>query len=131
MEIFYPNSNRIGRFRILYTVLEEDRQMCGALFALCRSSEEHPYAAMLCVEPHESGRGVEYTAACPLFDELKEGEEIPEYRIEFAYDRPFENPEWEARRKESGKFRFAAFRNIIVRVPPATVGVRPQTGMLH
>jgi hypothetical protein len=131
MEIAYPNSNRIGRFRLLYETLRADAAMCGALFALCSPSLEHPSSAILAVEDHESGRGKEYIAASPLFDELLDGEEIPEYRIEFAYDRPFDNPEWETRRIESGKFRFAAFRQIVVRVPPLAIGARPQTGRLH
>jgi len=122
MEIAYPNSSRIGRFNVTYETLRADAPMCGALFALC---------VTLGVEEHESGRGKTYTAACPLFQELMEGEEIPEYRIEFVHDRPFENPEWEARRTNSGKFGFAAFRKIIVRVPPLQVGARPLQSTVH
>lgn len=131
MEVVYPNSNRIGQFRILYETLRDDASMCGALFVLCSPSPAHPYAAILGVERCETGRGMVYIAASPLFDELKEGEEIPEYRLEFAYDRPFENSEWEVRRVESGKFRFAAFRKVIVRVPPLQMGVAPQGAQLH
>jgi hypothetical protein len=122
MQIHYPNSNRIGRFRVLYETLRDDGPMCGALFALC---------VVLDVQECETGRGKVYTAASPLFEGLKEDEEIPEYRIECSYDRPFENPEWEAKRVDSGKFRFAAFRKIVVRVPPAQMGARPNQTSLH
>jgi hypothetical protein len=122
MQIVYPNSSRIGRFRVLYETLRADAPMCGALFALC---------VVLGVEECESGGGKVYLAASPLFEELKENEEVPEYRIEYAHDGPFENPEWEARRVESGKFRFAAFRKIIVRVPPLQVGARPLQSTVH
>lgn len=125
MEVAYPNSNRIGRFKITYEALRADAHMCGALFALC---------VVLGVEDHESGRGKDYIAASPLFEELKDNEEIPKYRIEFAHDQPFANPEWEQRRVESGKFRFAAFRKIIVRVPPLQIGQsgqRPNATTLH
>lgn len=122
MEVAYPNSSRIGSFKVLYETLRDDGPMCGALFALC---------VILGVEEHESGRGKEYIAASPLFEELKEGEEIPEYRIEFAYDQPFANPEWEARRVNSGKFGFAAFRKIIVRVPPLQMTLHPRDAALH
>ena len=131
MQIVYPNSPRIGQFRVLYETLRADASMCGALFALCSPSAEHPYAAILNVEECETGRGKVYTAASPLFEELKENEEIPEYRLEFAHDQPFANPEWEARCVQSGKFGFAAFRKIIVRVPPAQIGTRPNQTVLH
>ena len=122
MEIAYPNSPRIGQFRVLYQTLRDDGPMFAALLALC---------IVIRVDECESGRGKVWVCASPLFDELKEAEEIPEYRLEFSYDRPFENPEWEARRVESGKFRFAAFRKIIVRVPPLQMGVAPHGAQLH
>ena len=131
MEIAYSDSNRIGQFRVLFETLIEHAAKIGALMALCAPSKDHPTAAILHVENCESGRGKIYTAASPLFDELKEGEEIPEYRIEIIYDQPFENPEWEARRMNSGKFGIAAFRKIIVRVPPAQIGARPQQTTVH
>jgi hypothetical protein len=122
MEIVHPGSNCIGSFNILDATLRDDAPMCAALFALC---------TLLAVEDHESGRGKTYIAASALFEPLAEGEEIPEYRIEFAYDRPFEIPELEARRVASGKFGFAAFRKIIVRVPTAQSGAHPQQTLIH
>jgi hypothetical protein len=122
MEIVHPDSNRVGSFNILNEVLRDDAPMCAALFALC---------TLLASEDHESGRGKTYIAASALFEPLAEGEEIPEYRIEFAYDQPFANPEWEARRVASGKFGFAAFRKIIVRVPTAQSGAHPQQMRVH
>lgn len=123
-EIVFPDSNRIGKFSIPFETLREggERPMLQALFGLC---------IILKTEAHESGRGTTYIAASELFQPLGEGEEIPEYRIEFAFDRPFENSEREAARMESGKFGFCAVRQFILRVPPASVGVSPKAGALH
>jgi len=122
MELYYPDSNRLGKFNITYETLLNDRPMCAALFAL---------GVVIYTERHESGRGIIYYAASEAFDELTDKEEIPEYRIEFVYDRPFENPEWEARRVASGKFGFAFFRNTIVRVPALELGVKAARPSLH
>jgi hypothetical protein len=122
MKIVHPGSNRVGSFNILNEVLRDDAPMCAALFALC---------TLLASEDHESGRGKTYIAASALFEPLAEGEEIPEYRIEFARDCPLPNPEWEAKRVNSGAFGFAAFRKIIVRAPPAQLAARPHQTRLH
>lgn len=115
-EIHYPNSNRVGKFRILFEMLREGRELCGALFALC---------VMLSVEDHESGRGLHYIAAAPLFEPLAEGEEIPEYRIEAAPPGArFETVEHEAAAVGApGAWRFVAIRQLVVRVPPLAVGI--------
>lgn len=118
MQIAYSLSNRIGSFNISHEWLNSgaDRPLLHALFGLC---------VVLHVEPNASGRGLTYIAASELFQELAEGEEIPEYRIEFACDMPFENPEREAQRLNSGAFGFVAIRQNIVRVPPAQLVFRP------
>jgi len=131
MQVAYPNSNRVGKILISFETLRDDAVLCGALFALLSPSAEHPNSAILGVEDHESGRGKAYIAASDLFQELADGEEIPEYRIECVHDQPFANPEWEAKRIDSGKFGFAAFRKIIVRAPPASIGARPREISLH
>jgi hypothetical protein len=112
MELVHPDSNRIGRFNLMYETMADDRELTGALLALC---------VVLHVDDHESGRGKTYYAASPLFQPLAEGEEIPEYRIESVFDGRFADPEREAGRVDSGRFGFAAVRKIIIRVP--TVGV--------
>jgi len=115
-EISYPDSNRVGKFKILHEVLTsgDERAMLHALFGLC---------VILDTVDHESGRGKEYIAASELFQPLAEGEEIPDYRIEFATQgRAFTNPEHEVGALVAqGGFRFKAIRQIIVRVPPATL----------
>lgn len=93
MEIVYSGSNRIGRFQIVFEVLD-DRALCEALFSKC---------VVLASEPHESGRGRGFIAASELFQELGEGEEIPEYRIEVDH--------------LDGKFTFRAIRQTIIRAP--------------
>ena len=108
-KIHHSDDNRIGSFLVSYETIANDRVMLGALLALC---------VVLDVENHESGRGTRYIGASELFQPLAEGDEVPEYRIEFAFDQPFANAEWERRRVNSGRFGFAAFRKIIVRVPP-------------
>ena len=112
-EVIYPGSNRIGKFNLQHELLRDgaERPMLQALFGLC---------VVLGTEAHESGRGLTYIAASDIFQPLAEGEEIPEYRIEFAAGVPFPNPEHEARRLNSGAFGFVAVRQIIVRVPAAT-----------
>jgi hypothetical protein len=110
-EISFPDSNRVGKFNVLHEVLRSERGMIGALLGLCTLIESGP---------HESGRGIEFIAAGPLFQELAEGEEIPEYRIEMSVE-PFENPEREAARTNSGRFGFVAIRKTVVRVPAASM----------
>lgn len=124
----YASSNRVGMFRILHELLQDGRErpLLQALFGLC---------VVLHTEPCESGRGVYYIAASDLFEELREGEEIPEYRIEMAWpDQALKNPAHEltCTRSADGRFRFKAIRKIIVRVPPASLVVRaPAPGSVH
>ena len=118
-ELSYPDSNRIGKFNINFEQLRNgaERPMLQALFGLC---------IVLEVENHESGRGKTYYAASELFQPLAEGEEIPEYRVEFAAPGvPFPNPEHQARRIDSRAFGFVAVRQNIVRVPPAQMSYQP------
>jgi hypothetical protein len=125
-EIAYPDSNRIGRFNIMNEVLFDGRErpILQALFGLC---------VILGSEDHESGRGKTYFAASELFQPLAEGEEIPEYRIECAWpDQVFKNPEHEETCLRRDGFRFKAIRKIIVRVPPAQLGLQGRVpGRLH
>jgi hypothetical protein len=112
-EIAYSASNRIGKFRVLHEILNDGREqpLLKALFGL---------GVVLHVEPCESGRGMTYIAASELFEPIVDGQEIPEYRIEFAWEgRAFTNPEHEKDCTTSGAFRFKAVRQVIVRVPPA------------
>ena len=54
------------------------------------------------------------------------GEVAPQVLAQAANgDQPFANPEWQQRRVESGRFGFAFFRKIVVRVPPISVGIGP------
>ena len=122
MEIAFSGSNRLGRLLILHEKLRTDRPWISALFGIC---------TLLHSEEHESGRGMAFIVACDAFDEIPEGGEIPDYRIEAVYDQAFENPEWQARRVDSGRFGFAFFRKIVVRVPPASVGMQPRGASLH
>ena len=112
-EIVYPDSNRIGKFNLQHELLRDGsaRPMLQALFGLC---------IVLEVEEHESERGKTYVAASDLFQPLAENEEVPEYRIEFACNQPFTDPEHEGRRLNSGAFGFVAVRQIILRVPTAS-----------
>ena len=112
-EIVYPDSNRIGKFNVTHEILRDGsaRPMLQALFGLC---------VVLDAEEHESGRGKTYITASDLFQPLAESEEVPEYRIEFACNQAFPNPEHEARRLNSGAFGFIAVRQTILRVPAAT-----------
>jgi hypothetical protein len=115
-EISYPDSNRIGKFLILHESLrsDADRPMLRALFGIC--------VPVLDVSEHESGRGRAYIAASELFQPLAEGEEIPEYRIDFALNRPFADAGHEARRvAAAGGFAFVAVRSIVVRAPTASL----------
>lgn len=113
IELSYPDTNRLGKLLILDRALRDDAAMVGALFGLVKVIKEGR---------HESGRGKEFYVACPadvpLFEPLREGEEIPEYRVEFVYDRKFERDDLEARRVNNGRFGFVAIRNFIIRVPP-------------
>lgn len=113
-EVVYPDSNRIGKFKIPHETLRDgsQRPMLQALFGLCVVLEAYE---------HESGRGKEYIAASEMFQALNEGEEIPEYRIECAANMAFENPEYQAKRLDSGVFGFVAIRNVILRVPPVSL----------
>jgi hypothetical protein len=101
-------SNRVGKFNLLDAVIAEQPELVQALLATCK---------VLVDEPHESGRGRFILAASPLFQELVEGEEIPQYRIEAVRDGCFEDAEKEARRVNSGLYGFIAVRQIIVRAP--------------
>lgn len=112
--ICYPDSNRIGRFNILYERAEQEGYMLSALFALCQ---------ILKYEPHESGRGVTFYAASQLFQPLLEGEEIPEYRIESVYDGNFDSPERERDRINLGRFGFVAIRQFLIRVPAVSTHI--------
>jgi hypothetical protein len=113
MEIF-SSSDRVGKFKILHKSLGDpaDQPLLQALMGLC---------IVLHVEEHESGRGKQYYASSVLFQPLLEGEEIPEYRIDFAFDSAFPNPEHEAKRINNGAFGFVAIRQHIVRVPAAAL----------
>lgn len=118
-QIAYPHSPRIGKFHIPHETLNDvvQRPLLQALFGLC---------VVLEAGDHDSGRGKTYIAASELFDALEEGDEVPEYRIEFAYGMPFESADYEARRLNGGGCGFVAIRKIIVRVPPIQVSLRPQ-----
>lgn len=118
-QIAYADSPRIGKFHIPHETLNDgaQRPLLQALFGLC---------VVLEAGDHESGRGKTYIAASELFEALSEGDEVPEYRIEFAFDMPFEALDHEARRLNNGRFGFVAIRKIIVRVPPVSVSLRPQ-----
>lgn len=122
VEICYPDSPRIGKFSILREILQDGRNApwLKVLFGLCVILESGP---------DESGRGTEYIAASDLFQALKEGEEIPRYRIELARNMAFENPELEARRLGNAAFGFAAVRQNIVRVP--AVSMRTTAHAVH
>ena len=119
-QIAYSASPRVGKFHIPYETLQDGgaRPMLQALFGLC---------IILDVDDHESGRGKSYIAASEIFQVLTEGDPVPEYRIDFAFDCPFPNPEHEARRLNSGRFGFVATRQIIVRVPAASALTLGQT----
>ncbi len=122
MEIHYPDSDRLGCLLILHETLRDDGAMIGALLAMCK---------VILDEEHESGRGRRFTLAGPMFQPLNEGEEIPEYRVEFVHDQPFANPDWQARRVDSGRFGFAFFRKTILRVPPLQLGAHVNAARLH
>ena len=121
MQIAYPDSPRVGKFQIAYEFLRNgaERPMLQALFGLC---------VILEVEPHESGRGKLFYAASDLFQALHDGEEIPEYRIEYAWpDRAFTNPADERDCiKTEGGFRFKAIRQFVIRAPSASFAAIPQ-----
>lgn len=125
MEILYKDSNRVGFVLIPHETLKHEGEMFGAFLSL---------VTVLHVEEHESGRGKQYYVACPvdvpLFEQLGEGEEIPEYRLEFSIE-PFKNEEYEAKRINSGKFGFVAIRRLIVRVPSASLGTKMGAAKLH
>jgi hypothetical protein len=113
-EIHYPDSNHIGKFSVLHEALSDGRNApwLKALFGLC---------VVLDTQEDESGRGKQYICASELFEPLRDGEEIPKYRIEMAPLCRFADEFLESRRKDSGQFSFAAVRNTIVRVPAVQV----------
>ena len=120
----YP---KVGKFNVLYEHIESpaDRPWLNALFSLMLGPP-------LFVEEHESGRGKTYIYASELFEPLTEGEEIPEYRIERAFNMAFAEADKEARRLNVGPFGFVAIRNHIIRVPPLQTVIRPATpGKTH
>lgn len=115
VEVYHPDSNRVGKFNVLDETVRDDASMVGALLKLC---------TVLSETRHESGRGRLFIAASPLFQPLLEGEEIPEYMIEFVYGGRFEREDRERDRIDSGPFGFVAVRNFIVRVPTIGIGHR-------
>lgn len=108
--VHYADSPCVGKFNLPYEVLQDgtERPMLQALFGLCVVLESYD---------HESGRGKTYVAASELFQALTEGEEVPDYRIDFACNRAFDNAEHEQRRINNGDFGFVATRQFILRVP--------------
>jgi hypothetical protein len=115
MEIASSDSNTLGNFSLTYE-MQTDTELVRALMSLCK---------VLHAEPHESGRGTRYVAASALFQPLLEGEEIPEYRIEFRQDSaPFDTMEDECRALAHSGLRFAAFRQHIIRVPTIRTEIR-------
>lgn len=106
----FASSNRVGKFQVLHEILMsgDEAPMLRALFGLC---------VVLEVGEHESGRGKLYIATSDLFQPLTEGEEIPTYRIEYAYDCAFDDPTHETVRVNNGPFGFVAVRQNIVRAP--------------
>lgn len=112
VQVVSTGSNRVGKFNISHEMLADadERVMVQALMGLC---------IVLNCEEHESGRGVAYIASSELFQPLMEGEEIPQYRIEFAFDCAFDNPDHEVNRINNGPFGFVAIRQHIIRVPTA------------
>lgn len=123
-KIAYANSNRIGKFLIMYETLENgvNRPWLQALFALCLPLE---------IFDHECGRGKEFCCVGDkLFQPLAEGDEIPTYRIECELARPFTEEE-NAKAVESLGFKFYAARQLIVRVPPAQMSMQPRRTALH
>jgi hypothetical protein len=115
VQIVSHGSNRVGKFNLSHELMGSaaERPMVDALLSLCN---------VILRDEHESGRGMEYIATSDLFQPLVEGEEIPHYRIEYAFDMAFDNPELEANRTTTGKFGFVAIRQNIVRVPAASLG---------
>lgn len=114
MQICYPDSNRVGQFHVLYEL--HDARL-RALMSLC---------TVLHSEPHECGRGTTFVAASALFEPLAEGDEVPTYRIECAYDMAFAQPDHQARRIDAGPFGFVAIRQIVLRVPAVAIEQRAQ-----
>ena len=116
-QVTYSSSPKVGKFSIMDELLQDDAQRpwLRALFGLC---------VVLETQRDESGRGVEYICASELFQPLGEGEEIPKYRIDMTHTK-FVREEDELRRLNSGPFGFVATRQIILRVPPAQMSMRP------
>ena len=116
-EVYYVDSNRLGKFNLTFE-MQKDRELMGSLFKLMTPVIE--------AYPHESGRGTTFVAVSELFHQLGEGEEIPQYRLEF--DHPSAPPLSEEARREctkSGAFGWRAIRNNIVRVPPLNINLSP------
>lgn len=126
IEHSFDASPRVGKLLLTHEVLRDERPLVGALFSLL---------TIIHSEPHESGRGMVFVVACDkdctAFDALEEGTEIPEYRVEFVHDGHFADPECERRRVDSGRFGFAFFRKIIVRVPPLQMVAAARNPRLH
>lgn len=113
IQVQFTESNRLGKFNLPDERIDHDAGMCQHLLKLC---------TVIMDEPHESGRGRFIMAASPLFDALAEGDEIPEYRIEAVCDAQFADEDKRLRAHKSGRYFFAAIRQILVRVP--SVGIR-------
>ena len=113
--IYQTDSNKVGSFNILFEK-EPDTELMQALMDLC---------TVIHAFPHESGRGTTYVAISDLFEGIEDGEEVPQYRIEFrAPDQKFDRPDYEVRRLNSRRFGFVAIRNTIIRVPPLQISQR-------
>lgn len=116
MEIMYKDSNRVAQIFIPYEAQKDDREKIAALMSIL---------VVLKAEPHENGRGTAFFVACDkdctLFEPLKEGENVPEYRLSSVYDQKFEQEDHEARRVNVGLYGFVAVRKTIIRVPPASM----------
>ena len=107
MNIAY-NNPKVGIMNITHE-MHADRELMSALMK---------HVTVLNAQQHESGRGIEYIVSCELFDDLKEGEEIPEYRIEMCPPgMKFDNDEYEQRKQVGTDFRFVAIRQFIIRAP--------------
>lgn len=126
-QISFPNSNRIGKYRIMREFMtdDENRPILKALQSIVLIIE---------TEPDETGRGTMFYAASDLFEPIAEGGEIPEYRLCWARNCHFEREDYEAKRID-GKageetIGFVAIRKIVIHVPPATLALYPKQAHL-
>lgn len=120
MQVAYSASNKIGKFNITWEQLN-DREIMASLFALLD-------AVLHCYD-HESGRGKTYIAASDkLFQQVEEGGEVPQYRLEFDHPlKPLPDREAAAQCvKSKHGFSWRAVRNHIVRVPPLNIHMQPR-----